>query len=277
MPEGNPKIVIWCGNAPNQKALAAKIAGRFPVAGIAVENRPAKRKSDLKTIINKVADRIFFSRISDAWFRLQRYYSERYADFPGQNILRISSINTQEVYDFTTAIKPDLVIVSGTSLIRKQLLSINPSIGIINLHTGLSPYVKGGPNCTNWCIANDEWHLVGNTIMWIDKGIDSGNILTTETVNLEGCKNLFDIHLKVMESAHDLYLRAIHYLLNTVPPFISIPQKDISSGKLYLTKMWNARSKQALLRNLKKFPSPGRSVSEIRTINLPAVQVKNAE
>ncbi|MBK8140456.1 MAG: hypothetical protein IPK57_05180 [Chitinophagaceae bacterium] len=76
-------------------------------------------------------------------------------------MLRVESINNELVAAFTREINPDLIIVSGTGLVKEPLLSLPASIGIINLHTGLSPYVKGGPNCTNWCIANNEWHLVG--------------------------------------------------------------------------------------------------------------------
>ncbi|MBK8140457.1 MAG: hypothetical protein IPK57_05185 [Chitinophagaceae bacterium] len=31
------KIVIWCGAAPNQKALANKLASKYNVAGIVID------------------------------------------------------------------------------------------------------------------------------------------------------------------------------------------------------------------------------------------------
>jgi methionyl-tRNA formyltransferase len=109
------------------------------------------------------------------------------------------------------------------------MLSIKPSIGILNLHTGLSPYVKGGPNSTNWCIANNELYLIGNTIMWIDEGIDPGNIVTTEITEFTGDERLTDVHIKVMDHGHNLYLKAIDNLAQGRPS--SVDQKTIVKAK----------------------------------------------
>jgi methionyl-tRNA formyltransferase len=127
------------------------------------------------------------------------------------------------------------------------MLSINPSIGILNLHTGLSPYVKGGPNCTNWCIANQDFHLIGNTIMWIDKGIDTGNILTTEFTLINGNENLSELHLKVMEHAHNLYISAVKFLVKGKRQ--SVKQSDIADGVTFYTKQWNLKQKFKLVKN----------------------------
>jgi methionyl-tRNA formyltransferase len=167
---------------------------------------------------------------------------------------------------FTRKLNPDLIVVSGTQLIKQPMLDIPVKIGIVNLHTGLSPYVKGGPNCTNWCIANNEWHLVGNTIMWINAGIDSGNIITTETIDIRNANTLLEAHKLVMEHAHDLYIRAIDYLITHQPPHQSIPQNSLAKGKLFLTKMWTAEKRKLLLENWKKrgkveFQSPPVCVS----------------
>ena len=78
---------------------------------------------------------------------------------------------------------------------------------ILNLHTGISPYIKGGPNCTNWCIATKQFEKIGNTIMWLDKGIDTGELLTTENTKFNSTdKSLLKIHMRVMNHAHDLYI-----------------------------------------------------------------------
>jgi methionyl-tRNA formyltransferase len=134
-------------------------------------------------------------------------------------------------------------------LIRGPLVNIQPATGILNLHTGLSPYVKGGPNCTNWCIANNQFDLIGNTIMWLNAGIDSGNIITTETVDILRAKDLDTAHLMVMEQAHDLYVRTLRYIESQTAPYHSVPQSEIGLGQLYLTKMWTAEKRKQLLKN----------------------------
>jgi methionyl-tRNA formyltransferase len=264
------KIVIWCGGGANQKALVNKIAQRHEVAGIIIELKPGSRKKiKLSELPNLILDKLRFRKIYGAWKSLMSFYATRFPDWPSVPALKTESINATEALHFTETISPDLVIVSGTSLIKEPLLTVKTKIGIINLHTGLSPYIKGGPNCTNWCIANNTWEYVGNTIMWLNAGIDSGNIITTEIINIRNEASLRQAHIKVMEHAHDLYLRSIDYLLSNEPPFQSVPQQDIAKGKLYLGKMWTAEVRNQLLKNWKNRKSDLPSQKPV-TIPLPS-------
>ncbi|MBK7562732.1 MAG: hypothetical protein IPI68_14840 [Chitinophagaceae bacterium] len=263
------KIVIWCGDAPNQMALAAKIAGKYTVAGIVIEKKkPAASRKNLVQVFTKIGDRFRFYTIYDAWKKLQHFYKTAFPDWPSVPILRVESINSKETEEFSRNLSPDLVVISGTSLIKEPLLQMRAGIGLINLHTGLSPYIKGGPNCTNWCIAHNDWHLVGNTIMWINAGIDSGNIITTATVDIRQAQTLFEAHKMVMEHAHELYLNSINYLFNSQPPYISVEQSGFPKGKTFYTKMWTSEKKSALLRNWRnRAKAPGLMPPE--TVSLP--------
>jgi folate-dependent phosphoribosylglycinamide formyltransferase PurN len=241
------KIILWIGNEPNQKALANKLHSVFPITGIVLETRISKRKFTLRLILEKVIEKIFLSSIWKSWWGMLEYYEKKYPNYPKTEILEVENINSEKAYDFTKECKPDLILVSGTRMIKENMLAIHPSIGILNLHTGLSPYVKGGPNCTNWCIANKNFHLIGNTIMWIDKGIDTGNILTTEFTSLSGDENLPELHLKVMEHAHDLYINAVKFLETGNKQ--SIKQSDIANGSTFYTKQWTLKQKINLAKN----------------------------
>ncbi len=264
------RIVIWCGDAPNQRALAAKIAKYFPIAGIVIEQKKGSvEKNNLLQLPVKILDRLRFASIYNAWKNMQQWYSTNFPEWPAAKILKTDSINSKEAEDFSKALAPDIIIVSGTSLIKEPLLSIPASIGIINLHTGLSPYVKGGPNCTNWCIANNDWHLVGNTIMWINAGIDTGNIITTEAIDIRQTATLTDAQRLVMEQAHNLYLKALQYLSNNQPPYISISQSDFPKGKTFYTKMWTSEKRSALLSNWAKRKAAVLNETP-KTISLPS-------
>lgn len=247
------KIIIWCGAGANQRALANKIAAGFDVVGVIIDTHSAgKKKTKLLQLPAILWDRFRFHKIYDAWNNLMQYYDRKFPAWPEAPQIKVPDINSKEAEQFTRKLQPDLVVVSGTALIKEPLISMVVPIGIINLHTGLSPYVKGGPNCTNWCIANNRFQLVGNTIMWLNAGIDAGNIITTETVDIKNANDLDEAHRVVMDHAHDLYLRAIAYLSEMEPPYNSVPQNAIDKGQLYLTKMWTAAKKKALLRNWKR-------------------------
>lgn len=263
------KIVCWIGTTPNHQALVNKISKEFEIAGVVIDRKINKKsKTNLIGLFRKTIDKIRFWKIDHVWISLNEYYSKNFKIPSGIPILIVDSINTDEVAEFTAKISPDLVLVSGTSLIKEPQVSMKFPIGIINLHTGLSPYVKGGPNCTNWCIANNEWAMIGNTVLWLSAGIDSGNIISSERTDLGTATSLYDIHFTVMEHAHDLFLRSIRYIINAEPPYQSIPQIEIAKGKLYLAKMWTSVKKKDLLKNLKG-PRNLRQPFNIRTVPIP--------
>lgn len=247
------RIVLLCTSLPHQVALANKIAAEFNLAGIVVEKKSAgkRKKFTLKNIATKFIYKIAFRQIVNAWSKMLDYYKQRYLKLPDTKVLEVVNINEDAVKNFIADAKADLVMVSGTSMIRKNILSAPLSIGMINLHTGLSPYIKGAPNCTNWCIANNQFHLIGNSVMWIDAGIDSGDLLATSIVGFNGKENLTEVHIKVMEEAHALYLKAVRTITHNSAK--RVKQSSIATGKTYYSKDWNFGANLRLLKNFKNF------------------------
>jgi methionyl-tRNA formyltransferase len=163
----------------------------------------------------------------------------------------VENVNDPETLDFLRERNPDVVLVSSTNLVGRAIIDWASSRrGILNLHTGLSPYMRGGPNCTNWCLAEGAFHLVGNTVIWLDAGIDSGPILTTARPKLSGGESLRELHWAVMEHGHRLYVQAVWALASgqDVP---RVPQDEIAQGRTYYTIEWNARAMLRARRNFK--------------------------
>ncbi len=270
------KIVLLCGHQYNQVALANKIAQQFHLAGIIIEQKETKNATafSLKQLIEKVLNRTVFITLHRSWFKLLDTYKNEYPAFPETEKIRVSNINSEASVDFIRHLQPDLVMVSGTSIVKNKILDLRIPKGIINLHTGLSPYINGGPNCTNWCIAEKQFHLIGSTIMWIDAGIDSGDIITTERTLLDGKESLPDLHLKVMNHAHTLYLKALKKLQEDPEHCAKVKQKSIAAGTTYYNSQWNSNAKWRLLKNLKKLRAYFKSaqykidISKIKTVPL---------
>jgi len=245
------RVVFWCGNEPNQYALAHKLNNSIGLSGIVSETRPAASSPSAGVFIGKILERVLIPSIGRAWRNMKQFYSSQYPAFPDVPVENVSSINSDAANTFTTSLRPDLIIVSGTGLVRKRMLSVPVSIGILNLHTGLSPYVKGGPNCTNWCISVGQPYLIGNTVMWIDEGIDSGNIFTTAFTPFTGSESLNAIHVNVMEHAHALVISAVESVSKGNRQ--SVSQKQIAEGTTYYTREWNFIQKLKLKLNLRIF------------------------
>ena len=269
------KIVLWVCNEPIQRALANKIHARFPLAGIVTESPVYRRKISLPIIFERAWEKILLPSFSGAWTGAQQHFSDQYAEWPSVPMINVENINTGEALEFTKGLNPDLVFVSGTRLIRKPLINYKPPVGIVNLHTGLSPYIKGAPNCTFWCLATSQFHMIGNTVMWIDEGIDSGNLITTEHCSFTGNESLKEMLAKELEQGQDLSLRAIEHL--AAGGRNNVPQDNLGKGTTYYSRQWGLSQSRALVKNFRRFKAEinnekNKSLrASVKTVPLPGV------
>jgi folate-dependent phosphoribosylglycinamide formyltransferase PurN len=230
------KTILLCNAAPNQRALAHRLNEVSALRGIAVVEIPPSKKRKITT---RAASFTVGRPFRRAWFDLLSRYESNFPTFPDVPTTSHQGVNSDSVRDMIQQERPDLVLVSGTDLLRQPLIDeVRRSGNIMNLHTGISPYIKGGPNCTNWALALGEFDLIGNTVMWIDAGIDSGNIVATERTPLTGDESLGELHLKVMEHGHDLFRRCYQLWCRGVQ-LPSVPQREIDGGRLFLTRDWS--------------------------------------
>jgi methionyl-tRNA formyltransferase len=87
-----------------------------------------------------------------------------------------------EVQDLFTRLKPNLVVLAFvTDIFPERLLNI-PTIGTICYHPSLLPRHRGG-SAINWAIIQGDTRT-GLTILWSDKGIDTGPILLQKEVEI---------------------------------------------------------------------------------------------
>ena len=248
------RVVVLTSDSGCQFALCHKLAPYCDLRAVIVSKNVVRRSSAYRArmLANSIQGRLFGRRFRNTWFGQMRKYERLYPGFPSVPITVVDNVNDEATQQVLRDESPDLVLVSGTNLIGRRLIELasrRSGMGMINMHTGLSPYVKGGPNCTNWCLAERTFHLIGNTVMWIDPGIDSGPLIATEQTPLTGQESLFEMHWSVMEHAHGLYVRVVRALAagQTVP---HVPQERIAKGRTFYGAEWNGR---AILRAWKGF------------------------
>ena len=235
-------LVMLIGDAPNQIALCHKVLeSGCDLSGVVVSKNRLAARPGVSSLGNRVAGRIVGRPFVRAWQQMLAGYAESYPTLPPVRTLAVSEINAPETAAFLKRAQARLVGVSGTNLLRPALIeSARSQGGIVNLHTGLSPYLKGGPNCTNWCLARGDFALIGNSVMWIDAGVDSGNLIATERTVLSGTETLEELHVKVMEHAHALYVDVLQRITagENVP---NVPQDEVGSGRTYGSADWTPR------------------------------------
>jgi methionyl-tRNA formyltransferase len=200
-------------------------------------------------VARSLSARVLARPLREAWASLQSGYACECPGWPDTDLSRVRNVNDLETFASVERHAPDLVAVSGTNLVGRRLLGL-PSVsqGFLNLHTGISPYVRGGPNCTNWCLSKGWLHLIGNTVMWLDPGIDSGPLVATERTSLAGTESLAELHRKVMDHAFDLYARAIERAARGLS-LSRVDQRTIAEGRVFYNAEWGLKEMRRAIRN----------------------------
>jgi methionyl-tRNA formyltransferase len=104
------------------------------------------------------------------------------AEKSGIPFFRPTLIKDQRVYDAYVELRPDLTILAFvTDIITEKLLAV-PSMGTICYHPSILPRHRGA-SAINWAIIQGDTRT-GLTVLWADKGIDTGPILLQKEVEI---------------------------------------------------------------------------------------------
>lgn len=118
--------------------------------------------------------------------------------------------------------KPDfIIVVAFGQILTKEVLDI-PKYGCINLHASLLPMYRGAAPL-NWAIINGE-KVSGNTTMMMDVGLDTGDMLLKDEVEITEDMTAANLHDILMDRGAEL-------LINTI--------EGIKSGKIVGEKQTN--------------------------------------
>lgn len=115
--------------------------------------------------------------------------------------------NDVEMIKLIKDLKPDfIIVVAFGQILSKQILDI-PKYGCINLHASLLPKYRGAAPI-NWSIIEGE-RTTGNTTMLMDVGLDTGDMLLKQEVNINDDMTAGELHDILMENGSNLLIETI--------------------------------------------------------------------
>jgi len=137
----------------------------------------------------------------------------------GIDLFRPGHMKDPEVYDAYSSLKPDLAILAFvTDIIPERLLDI-PSTGTICYHPSLLPRHRGA-SAINWAVIQGDTHT-GLTILWVDKGIDTGPILLQKEVDIGPDETTGSLYFnKLFPLGVDAIMEAVDLIKNGRAPKI---------------------------------------------------------
>ena len=123
------------------------------------------------------------------------------------NVIIADNVNNIDTISRIKDFSPELFVLSGfRQILKKELLDI-PLIGTINLHAGKLPEYRGG-SPLNWQIINGEKFAYLSTI-FTDEGIDTGNILKEQKIEILDEDDISSLHKKANELFPKMLLDSI--------------------------------------------------------------------
>lgn len=111
----------------------------------------------------------------------------------GIPVYQPDSVKTDEIYEILLDINPDVIIVVAYGKILPERILNLPRLGCINGHASILPKYRGA-SPIQWAIVCGEKET-GVTAMYMDKGMDTGDILQTVNTVIypnETADELFD-------------------------------------------------------------------------------------
>lgn len=102
------------------------------------------------------------------------------------NVLKLESFKEEK--EKIENLKPDLIVTAAYGKILPEYILSIPKYGCINVHASLLPKYRGSnPICE--AIRNGD-KKTGVTIMYMDKGMDTGDIIEKKEIEIEESDNL---------------------------------------------------------------------------------------
>lgn len=105
------------------------------------------------------------------------------------------------------SLNPDvIVVIAFGQILPEEVLSI-PHLGCINVHASLLPKLRGAAPI-NWAIINGDKET-GITTMFMDKGIDTGDMLLKEKVAIREDMTAGELHDVLMNVGAGLLIKTL--------------------------------------------------------------------
>lgn len=165
--------------------------------------------------------------------------------------------NNEEILEILNELNPDIIaVVAYGKILPKEIIDL-PKYGCINVHGSLLPKYRG-PAPMQWAIINGD-NVTGITTMFMDVGMDTGDMLLKEELVIEDSFNLEDVHDRLASIGSRLLIKTIDKVVDgtierTVQPEEGTyaPMITRETTKIDFTK--KAREIYNFVRGLSPFP-----------------------
>lgn len=191
------KIVMLCSRGDSSSLVYNKLSEHFLIEKVIIEDS-VSTKNLLKRRVKKlgfvtVSGQVLFVGLivpllkKAAANRKKEILNEYGASVDDKAMMAsdpvfVKSVNDKECIETLKKINPDIVVVNGTRIISEEVLN-STNAKFVNLHAGITPKYRGSHGAY-WALYNDDAENAGVTVHFVDKGIDTGNIIYQSVISV---------------------------------------------------------------------------------------------
>lgn len=115
-------------------------------------------------------------------------------------------------YEKILDLNPDIIITCAYGQIVPEAVLNYPKYGCINVHASLLPKLRGGSPLHHSII--DGYSETGVTIMYMDKGMDTGDMIEKRSIPILDTDTVGSIHDKLSAIGRDLLLETLPHIID---------------------------------------------------------------
>lgn len=189
------KIIILAREHRNTKLIYDTVTSIYSVDSVILEqsvNRKEFFKKRIKRLgLIQVVGQILFRILCVPFLKIEakkriemieQIEGKGDKEIPEKVKKRVASVNDLETIAFLKKRQPDVIIVSGTRIISEQVLQCTQA-KFINIHSGITPQYRGAHG-GYWALFNKDSIHCGVTLHYLDKGIDTGNVIAQKPIHI---------------------------------------------------------------------------------------------
>lgn len=220
----NKKVLLLLTSGLASNVIYNALNEKFNVSKVIIEAKESK-STYLKRRIKKLGFTVVFGQVMFKiiavpvlkYFskqNIQAYLSQYNINFKeiSAEVLPVASVNSDEVIDLISKESPDVIVINGTSIISKKVLS-TITCPVINMHAGITPMYRGVYG-GYWSLVNKDVANCGVTVHLVDAGIDTGKVLYQTRIEISSKDNFVVYSVKQMIAGLPYLVKAVEDALS---------------------------------------------------------------
>ena len=144
------------------------------------------------------------------------------------NIEVYQPIKIKEENEKIISLNPDIIITCAYGQIIPEEILNKPKYGCINVHGSLLPKLRGGAPIHHAIIDGEK--ETGITIMYMDKLMDSGDIISQKKISILNEDNLDSLYTKMSQLGAELLIETLPSIINGTNERIKQDESKVTFG-----------------------------------------------